>query len=75
MDGTELWIRRPGSPEARRLFVGRLDGHDGPVLALRTEAGPRLLAVLLGDEEEAELTELLAELPEAALDLRAAQED
>lgn len=75
MDGTELWIRRPGSPEARRLFVGRLEGREGPVLALRTDAGFRVLAVLLGDEEEAELTELLAELPEAALDLRASQGD
>lgn len=69
-DGTELWIQRPGSPLARRLFVGRLAGVDGPVLALVTESGPRVLAVLLDDEAEMALAELIASLPDAALDVR-----
>lgn len=69
-DGTELWVQMPGSPLARRLFVGRLDGVDGPVIALVGDAGPRVLAVLLDDEAELELADLLASLPDAALDVR-----
>lgn len=67
LDGTELWIQMPGSPLARRLFVGRVEGVDGPVLALVGDAGPRVLAVLLDDEAELELADLLASLPDAAL--------
>lgn len=72
LDGTELWIQMPGSPLARRLFVGRVEGVDGPVLALVGDAGPRVLAVLLDDEAELELADLLASLPDAALVVRAA---
>lgn len=72
-DGTELWIQMPGSPLARRLFVGRVDGLDGPVLALVGDAGPRVLAVLLDDEAELELADLLASLPDAALAVRDAE--
>ncbi|MDZ7799260.1 MAG: hypothetical protein U5K81_00520 [Trueperaceae bacterium] len=72
MDGTELWVRRPGSPEALRLFVGRMEGHEGPVLALITESGPKLLAVVLDDDAEIALSELLAELPGSALEVRSA---
>ena len=46
MDGIELWIRQPGSPLAARLFVGRLEGMDDPVVALVGDAGHRVLAVL-----------------------------
>jgi hypothetical protein len=64
-------IRQPGSPLALRLFVGRLDGMDDPVVALIGDligdAGPRVLAVLVDDEAEMALAELLALLPEAAL--------
>ena len=67
MDGIELWIRQPGSPLAARLFVGRLEGMDDPVVALVGDAGPRVLAVLVDDEAEMAFAELLAQLPEAAL--------
>ena len=70
MDGTELLIRMPGSPLGQRLFVGRLDGYEGSVMALLTADGPRILAVLLDDEAEMELSELLASLPDAALETR-----
>jgi len=70
LEGTELWIQMPGSPLARRLFVGRVEGVDGPVLALVGDAGPRVLAVLLDDEAELELADLLATLPDAALVVR-----
>lgn len=72
-DGTELWVRMPGSPFARRLFVGRIDGVDGPVVALLGDAGPRVLAVLLGEEAEMELADLIATLPDAALAVRDAE--
>ncbi len=72
MDGTELWVQMPGSPSAQRLFVGRLDGYEGSVVALLTEAGPRMLAVLLDEEAEMELSALLETLPDAALEVRAA---
>jgi len=67
MDGIELWIRQPGSPLAARLFVGRLEGMDDPVVALVGDAGHRVLAVLVDDEAEMAFAELLAQLPEAAL--------
>ncbi|MDR9392655.1 MAG: hypothetical protein RI554_11590 [Trueperaceae bacterium] len=72
LDGTELWIQRPGSPLAQRLFVGRVQGVDDPVVALITAAGPRVLAVLLDEEAEVELAELFASLDEAALEVRPA---
>lgn len=70
MDGTELMVQMPGSPTAQRLFVGRLDGYEGSVVALVTEGGPRILAVLLDEEAESELSELIASLPGAALATR-----
>lgn len=70
LEGTELWIQMPGSPLARRLFVGRVEGVDGPVLALIGDAGPRVLAVLLDEEAELELADLLGSLPDAALVVR-----
>lgn len=72
MEGTELWIQQPGSPLAQRLFVGRLEGVEGPVLALLTEAGPRIVAVLVDDEAEFLVAELLATLPGSALTARGA---
>ncbi len=74
VDGIDLWVQRPGSPEARRLFVGRIDGVPDPVLALRTDAGPRILAVLVDDEAEQELTDLLSTLPDSVLDVRDARD-
>jgi hypothetical protein len=70
LDGTELWVQMPGSPLARRLFVGRIEGVDGPVIALVGDTGPRVLAVVLDDEAELELADLLASLPDAALVVR-----
>lgn len=70
MDGIDLWIQRPGSPLASRLFVGRLDGLEEPVVAVRTPSGPKILAVLVDDEAERSLTELLEILPDAVLSVR-----
>lgn len=70
VDGTELWIQRPGSPLAERLFVGRLAGYEGPVVATLTPAGARILAVLVDEEAEFALAALLEMLPEAALSTR-----
>lgn len=70
LDGIDLWVQRPGAPDARRLFVGRLDGVPDPVVAVRTDAGARILAVLVDDAAEAELTELLSTLPDAAIAVR-----
>jgi hypothetical protein len=69
MDGTTLWIQTPGAPTMRGLFVGRVEGVDAPVLALQTPAGARVLAVLVDDEAEMELADLLAGLPDAALEV------
>ena len=74
IDGIDLWVQRPGSPQARRLFVGRLDEFPDPVVALRTDAGPRILAVLVDDEAERELADLLSTLPDAVLDVRDARD-
>ena len=74
MDGTELWIQRPGSPLGQRLFVGRLDGYEDPVVALLAESGPRILAILVDEEAELDLADVLATLPEAALSTRGAGE-
>lgn len=70
MDGTELLIQMPGSPLAERLYVGRLDGYEGSVVALLRPEGPRILAVLLDEEAEMELSEVLGNLPDAALQTR-----
>lgn len=70
MDGTELLIQMPGSPFAKRLFVGRIEGYQDPVVALLREDGPRILAVLLDEEAEMEFAEVLGDLSDAALALR-----
>jgi hypothetical protein len=69
MDGTTLWIQTPGAPTMRGLFVGRVEGVDAPVLALQTPAGVRVLAVLVGEAAEMELADVLAGLPDAALEV------
>lgn len=71
MDGTELLIQQPGAPSATRLYVGRLDGFDGPVVARLTPEGARILAILVDEEAEMELSELLELLPDNALAVRA----
>lgn len=70
MDGTELLIQQPGAPQATRLFVGRIEGYDAPVVAELTEAGARILAVLVDEDAEMALSDLLGLLPENALQVR-----
>lgn len=71
MEGTELLIQQPGAPSATRVYVGRLDGFEGPVIAKLTPEGAQILAVLVDEEAEMAFSELLELLPDNALAVRA----
>lgn len=75
MDGTELLVQQPGAPDATRLFVGRLDAYDDPVVAELTAGGARILAILVDEDAEMALSAILEMLPENALAVRAVEAD
>ncbi len=73
MNGTELRIQQPGSPFAQRLFVGYLPGVSDPVIAFLTDAGPRILGVMVDEDAGNALLEAIVQLEDAAISVHDVQ--